>query len=180
MSTLSYEDALEFTEDSFDLDPFDDLDDFEHDKMLEIYQAHPSLCQQRMSDEALPLHHILQYRPSLELVKCVYDAHPEAIEEVDAIEYTPLHVACLYRCSLEVVEFLAKAYPDACKKWSCYGGAPIDLARQHKNEKETSSSSNNNRGVVRALFKLRPHVRFHKDTKGSPKETPQQLYPACY
>ena len=130
-----------------------------------------------------------KHRPSLELVKCVYDTHPEAVEEVDAIEYTPLHVACLYRCSLEVVEFLAHAYPDACKKWSSYGGAPIDLARQHKNDEETNNNNNNNNntnnslGVVRALFKLRPHVRFHKDckdTKGSLKETSQQLYPARY
>ena len=176
MCILSYDDALEFTEDMFELDPFDDLDDFEHDKMHEIYQAHPSLSQERMSDDALPLLHILQYQPSLELVKCVYDAYPEAIQEVDGVDHTPLHVACLYKCSLEVVEFIAKSYPEACKKWSSYGGAPIDLARQHKDE-----GSND---VVQALFKLRPHVRFHKDTKGSSspedESQQQQLVFACY
>lgn len=162
MSNLSLDDAREFTEDMYELDPSDCLDEFEHDKMLEIYQSHPSLCQEELSDDSLPLHHILQYKPSLELVKCVYDAYPEAIQETDGIEYTPLHMACLYKCSLEVVKFIAKANPEACKMVSSYGGAPIDLAKKHLDD--------DYRDVVRALKKLRPQVRFDKDTKGTEEE----------
>ena len=107
-------------------------------------------------------------------MKCVFYAYPQAITEKDSLEYTPLHMACLHKCSREVVEFVAKKYPAACKKGSKYGGAPIDVARQHEDEEEEYQD------IVRFLFKMKPHVRFDNDTKGSQEDSFQQLVYSNY
>lgn len=86
------------------------------DHVLDYLSLHREEAREECDDGRLPLHFLLQNRPSLELVSVLIEAYPESVYCYETVNFNfPLHIACRSGCDVDVVEYLILRNPSALK-----------------------------------------------------------------